>query len=128
MQISLIFLLTLFFIDNSPLDGTYCKKSCVQRSVDFLRNGLFWETPCRWRSGLFSHKIPFAARTNVTRKPIDRVYLSQLVPYFISVVPRAQHCGILPSMSLKNAPSAGLQARPRKFAIQNPISVFSVTQ
>ena len=36
-----------------------------------------------------------------------------------SVVPRARHCGIpaiLPSMSLKNAPSAGLRARPRKFA------------
>ena len=35
-----------------------------------------------------------------------------------SVVPRARHCGIptiLPSISLKNAPSAGLRARPRKF-------------
>ena len=37
----------------------------------------------------------------------------------LGVVPRARHCGIpaiLPSMSLKNAPSAGLRARPRKFA------------
>ena len=35
----------------------------------------------------------------------------------ISVVPRARHCmipAILPSMSLKNAPSAGLRACPKK--------------
>ena len=36
-----------------------------------------------------------------------------------SVVPRARHCGIpaiLPSVSLKNAPSAGLWPRPNKSA------------
>ena len=50
-----------------------------------------------------------------------------------SVVPRARHCGIpaiLPSMSLKNEPSAGLQARPKNpliFRYLNPVSVFSVT-
>ena len=47
-----------------------------------------------------------------------RVHIGKLFSLF-SVVPRARHCGIpaiLPSMSLKNAPSAGLRARPRKFA------------
>ena len=40
-----------------------------------------------------------------------------------SVVPRARHCGIpaiLQTMSLKNAPSAGLRARPPKFLLFKP--------
>ena len=59
---------------------------------------------------------------------------SLLNSYTTSVVPRARHCGIpaiLPSMSLKNAPSAGLRARPKKsadFRYLNHVSVFSVTQ
>ena len=51
-----------------------------------------------------------------------------------SVVPRARHCGIpaiLPPMSLKNAPSAGLRAHLEKsayyFSLFSTISVFSVT-
>ena len=44
----------------------------------------------------------------------EQYNLSGVTP---SVVLRARHCGIptiLPSMSLKNALSAGLQARPQK--------------
>ena len=54
--------------------------------------------------------------------------------YVKSVVPRARHCGIpaiLPSMSLKIAPSAGLRARPKNpadFHYLKPVFVFSVTQ
>ena len=50
-----------------------------------------------------------------------------------SVVPSARHCGIpaiLPLMSLKNAPSAGLRARPKNlliFRYLNPVPVFGVT-
>ena len=43
----------------------------------------------------------------------------ETVEFVYSVVPRAWHCGIpsiLPSMFLKNAPSAGLRACPIKFA------------
>ena len=50
-----------------------------------------------------------------------------------SVVPRARHCGIpaiLPSLSLKNAPSAGLRAHLENlliFSLFSTISLFSVT-
>ena len=51
-----------------------------------------------------------------------------------SVVPRVRHCGIpaiLPPMSLKNAPSAGLRAHLENlffyFSLFSTISVFSVT-
>ena len=65
MQISLVFLWILFFIDNSPLDRTYLDKTCVQPSLDFYVMDSSGKTPSRGRSCLFSHKIPHLTRKYV---------------------------------------------------------------
>ena len=61
-------------------------------------------------AGSKSHIIILPGKWQVIR-------LMKVVTILSNVVPRAVHCGIpaiLPSMSLKNAPSVGLRTRPRK--------------